>query len=160
MYGFVNGQYTNAVSDSGSDICLTSPENARLRGWKVDTRPKRQKELSFVDGSTVRTDGVVRGIEWKFDPFSAMSYKIDVYVLEGLHVDLLLDYKVIHDANVYTDHAESLFEMDDFDLEMIDLDMDGFLLNPIKTFHIMKVLFGRREQSQSQITIKILDIPS
>lgn len=66
MEGFINGIRTTVVPDTGSTIIAMSTSYANRQGFEIDTIYR--KRMTFVDGSTALTRGVVKGT-WVFlDP--------------------------------------------------------------------------------------------
>ncbi|GAW19295.1 hypothetical protein ANO14919_087810 [Xylariales sp. No.14919] len=63
MHGFINSIRTTVVPDTASAIMAMSTSCAHLHMLKVDT--KQRKNVTFVDGSTALTRGVVRST-WIF----------------------------------------------------------------------------------------------
>ncbi|KAJ2995023.1 hypothetical protein NUW58_g1388 [Xylaria curta] len=63
MEGFINGIRTTVVPDTGSAIIAMSTSYVDRQGLEIDTI--RRKEVTFVDGSTAFTRGVVKGT-WVF----------------------------------------------------------------------------------------------
>ncbi|KAI0971035.1 hypothetical protein F4678DRAFT_461581 [Xylaria arbuscula] len=63
MEGFINGIRTTVVPDTGSAIIAMSTSYADRQGLEIDAT--RRKEVTFVDGSTALTRGIVKGT-WVF----------------------------------------------------------------------------------------------
>ncbi|KAI1359187.1 hypothetical protein F5Y08DRAFT_320178 [Xylaria arbuscula] len=63
MEGFINGIRTTVVPDTGSAILAMSTFYADRQGLEIDST--RRKRVTFVDGSTAMTRGVVKGT-WVF----------------------------------------------------------------------------------------------
>jgi hypothetical protein len=150
LEGFLNGQYTRAVDDSGSNVNLESPEFAERSGHKVDTSPQHRIELEFVDGTIGHASGVVKRARWTSDKDRAELHTTDIYVLPGLAVDLLLGYPFLRRIKAYSRYAGSLLGMKDSEHEM-----DGsYLWSIITTGETIldlckRKLLGRQKECKS-----------
>jgi predicted aspartyl protease len=114
--GRVNGNYIDAVPDTGAEVSVMSMPFAREKGFVVDTRPGNQIELEFADGSTTTSAGVVRDVEWMFDG-SEVPHLVDFYVLEELQTDLILDNTFLYNTNAFVAHEEDFWTLDDDSVE-------------------------------------------
>jgi predicted aspartyl protease len=114
--GRVNGNYIDAVPDTGAEVSVMSMPFAREKGFVVDTRPGNQIELEFADGSTTTSAGVVRDVEWMFDG-SEVPHLVDFYVLEELQTDLILDNTFLYNTNAFVAHEEDFWTLDDESVE-------------------------------------------
>ncbi|KAK4454922.1 hypothetical protein QBC34DRAFT_391050 [Podospora aff. communis PSN243] len=63
----VNGIETAAFPDTGSDLMLVSGSFARQNNFHVHRQSRYRQDVQLIDGSVVRTDGMVLGAELSFD---------------------------------------------------------------------------------------------
>ncbi|KAK1829172.1 hypothetical protein QBC39DRAFT_137574 [Podospora conica] len=125
----VNGTAATAVPDTGSDLMLISAEFAERHGFKIHRGKKHRREVELVDGSTVWTDGMVRGAKLDFevpwDKLQSVDYEqylehtaglsarasqgpvtttfiCDLHVVEDLPCDIILSNEFIFKNNVFT----------------------------------------------------------
>lgn len=149
MHGWLAGEYTEALPDTGSDISLISAEYARMRELVLDDSPQHRRTLQFIDGSTAETSGIVHGLEWKFNSELRTVHTTDFYVLKDLPVDVLFSDDFLHETDAFIRHEDS-FEWDDSGLEeSFEAYNDAILLNVIRIlqgsrFHKVKEMFRRR----------------
>lgn len=120
LAGCANNQSVLALPDTGSDICLMSLEYAQARGYHIDRDEEHRKRLEFVDGSTADTLGLVDDFEWKFKPSEPGAYHPNVYVLEGLHADVLLSYDFLMETQAFSVYAESFEDVGGIELDDVD----------------------------------------
>jgi hypothetical protein len=133
--GWVNGAYVDAVPDTGADVPVMSLAFAEQHGFIVDTNAKHRILLQFADGSTATTLGMVRDMNWSFGS-SEVQHHIDVYVLEELQTDLILDNTFLHDTNAFVAHERDFWTADS---EMLG---DSWMISIIKL--VDRVLKGSR----------------
>lgn len=110
--GWANGTYVDAMPDTGAHISVMSASFAREHGFAVNTAETHRKDLEFADGSMATTMGVVEGVEWNFES-SRGSHWLDVYVLEGLQTDLILDNTFLLDTDAFVLHEDDFWVDDD-----------------------------------------------
>lgn len=110
--GWANGTYVDAMPDTGAHISVMSASFAREHGFAVNTAETHRKDLEFADGSMATTMGVVEGVEWNFES-SRDSHWLDVYVLEGLQTDLILDNTFLLDTDAFVLHEDDFWVDDD-----------------------------------------------
>jgi hypothetical protein len=101
--GRVNGTYVEAVPDTGADVPLMSKSFAKDHGLVVHTNPEHQVLLEFADGSTATTIGLVKDVEWRFWT-SKEPYHLDVYVIEELQTNFILDNTFLYNTNAFVAH--------------------------------------------------------
>jgi hypothetical protein len=109
--GWVDGAYVDAVPDTGADVPVMSLAFAEQHGFIVDTNAKHRILLQFADGSTATTLGIVRDMNWSFGS-SEVQHHIDVYVLEELQTDLILDNNFLYDTNAFVVHERDFWTAD------------------------------------------------
>jgi hypothetical protein len=97
-----------------------SLEYAQARGYHIDRDKEHRKRLEFVDGSTADTLGLVDDFEWKFKPSEPGAYHPNVYVLEGLHADVLLSYDFLMETQAFSVYAESFEDVGGIELDDVD----------------------------------------
>ncbi|OQO10166.1 hypothetical protein B0A48_04523 [Cryoendolithus antarcticus] len=115
--GYLNGNYVEAVPDTGSQVTLISSAYARSQGHKVSTEQRDQINLQFADGSTTRTSGLVRDMEWSFAGQHPVAHQVDAYVLDDLVCDVLLSYDLLYRSDAFGTHEEALFSDYDYGVD-------------------------------------------
>ena len=133
--GWVNDTYVDAVPDTGADVPVMSMSFAEEHGFEVITDPEHQILLQFADGSTATAIGMVKDMDWSFGS-SEVQHRIDVYVLEELQTDLILDNTFLYDTNAFAAHER------DFWTAGSDILGDGWMISIIKL--VDRVLKGSR----------------
>ncbi|RSM03283.1 hypothetical protein CDV31_010559 [Fusarium ambrosium] len=128
----VNGFEASALPDTGSELMLCSGDFVRRHGFTVHKGKKYQRQVVLIDGSTMRTDGMVTGAELQFDapPVSSPSldcslylsfitglasltsckgnaprkatFICDLYVIESLPYDIILSNEFIFQYGVFS----------------------------------------------------------
>ncbi|RSL53967.1 hypothetical protein CEP53_007575 [Fusarium sp. AF-6] len=128
----VNGFEASALPDTGSELMLCSGDFIRRHGFRVHKGKKYQRQVVLIDGSTMRTDGMVTGAELQFDapPISSPSldcslylsfitglasltgckgnaprratFICDLYVIESLPYDIILSNEFIFQYGVFS----------------------------------------------------------
>lgn len=73
----VNGTAASAFPDTGCDLMLVSGEFAGRNGFKVHRGKKYRTDLELIDGSTIRTDGMVLDAELQFDVPPPLTHELD-----------------------------------------------------------------------------------
>lgn len=124
--GWADGDFTFALPDTGSDICLMSLAYANSKGYRINTNPKHRMGLEFVDGSTAEALGRVESFKWRFGLPDTHAHCPDVYVLEGLQTDLILSYDFLMSSNAFTAHEQSFVENNSRD------SVEAWMVNAIK----------------------------
>ncbi|RSL44743.1 hypothetical protein CEP54_014567 [Fusarium duplospermum] len=78
----VNGFKASALPDTGSELMLCSGDFVRHHKLTVDKGTEYQRQVVLIDGSTIRTDGMVKGAELQFDapPISSPSLDCSSYL--------------------------------------------------------------------------------
>lgn len=133
--GWVNGAYVDAVPDTGADVPVMSLSFAREHGFEVIANPEHRILLEFADGSTATTVGMVRDMNWSFGSSEAQHH-INVYVLEELQTDLILDNTFLYDTNAFVAHERDFWTTNGGTLG------DGWMVSIIKL--VGRVLKGSR----------------
>lgn len=123
--GRADGTYVDAVPDTGADVSVMSASFAEDHGFVVNTAEEHRISLAFADGSTATTIGVVENLEWNYDS-SEDSHLLNVYVLEELETDLILDYSFLCDTDAFI-----VYE-DDFWIDDDNTSDDDWLISIIK----------------------------
>jgi hypothetical protein len=108
IWGHLNGEFADTLPDLGSDVLAISANYAKRRGFVVDKGPGKRAQLELADGSTMLTDGIVHGLEWKFGP-DGKRVVGDFHVVGGLPVDVVLNNDLVLDWNIYTDYSHLLY---------------------------------------------------
>ncbi|KAK3939470.1 hypothetical protein QBC46DRAFT_315924 [Diplogelasinospora grovesii] len=111
LWGYLDGELTGAVPDSGSDVVLMSRKYARKRGFEIQREGVDQLELEFADGSTGLTQGVVKNATWTFDD-DGRSVETNFYILDGHPVDVILSNDFLFDFNVYSQYEHRIVDAD------------------------------------------------
>lgn len=77
----VNGVETAAFPDTGSDLIIVSGDFCRRNNFEVRREASYRRQVELIDGSFVRTDGMVLGAELSFDdlPTSSSPRELDYY---------------------------------------------------------------------------------
>ena len=112
LIGNMNGKPAVALPDTGADLSLASETYALESGWEIDRSPEHCIPLEFADGSTGRTNGVVKNLSWEFSSSPARSHLTDVYIYRDLECPLLLGYGFLRDSAAFEDHADSFERLD------------------------------------------------
>jgi hypothetical protein len=110
--GRLNGIHMDATPDTGSDVSLMSASLAARHKLKVNTEKQHRVLLEFADGSTATATGLVENLEWRYGD-TGDPYRMDVYVLPQLSVDLLLGYDFLHDTNAFVAYEGDFWSGDD-----------------------------------------------
>ncbi|KAI1662747.1 hypothetical protein F4813DRAFT_341740, partial [Daldinia decipiens] len=63
----INSYEASAFLDTGSDLMIVSGDFARRSGFIVHREEKYRRKIELIDGSTIRTDGMVLDAELQFD---------------------------------------------------------------------------------------------
>ncbi|KAI1391504.1 uncharacterized protein F4822DRAFT_427351 [Hypoxylon trugodes] len=63
----VNGYEASAIPDSGSELMLISRDFAQRNKFKVHDEPECRRDVTLIDGSIIRTDGMVLDAQLEFD---------------------------------------------------------------------------------------------
>jgi predicted aspartyl protease len=116
--GRLNGVHLDATPDTGSDVSLMPASLAARHKLKVNTDKQHLVLLEFADGSTARATGLVEDVEWAYGD-TGIPYRIDVYVLPGLSVDLLFGYDFLHDTNAFVAHEADFWSGDDVEKQAV-----------------------------------------
>ena len=66
IMGSIDGRIVSAFPDTGSDVNIMSQKSALKLGLRINSKASRRAILTFIDGSTVTTDGIITDVEWKF----------------------------------------------------------------------------------------------
>lgn len=126
--GTVDGTYVDAVPDTGADVSVMSASFARQHDFTINTTTECQKQLAFADGSTVMTSGLIENLGWKFGS-SGATHHLEVYVLDELETDLILDYTFLTEAEAFIVYEEDFWDAED---GAYDIFGDGWLISIIK----------------------------
>jgi hypothetical protein len=118
VHGQLNGTHMDAVPDTGADVSLMSASLAAQHKLKVNTDAKHCVLLEFADGSTANATGLVENLEWAYGD-TAIPYRIDVYVLPELSVDLLLGYGFLHGTNAFVAYEGDFWSGDDVEKQTV-----------------------------------------
>ncbi|KAI8683390.1 hypothetical protein NCS57_00003100 [Fusarium keratoplasticum] len=132
LHCVVNGFKASAIPDTGSELMLCSGDFVRRHRFTVYKGTKYQRQIELIDGSTMGTDGMVRGAELQFEapPISSPSldyslylsfitglesltgcegkaprqatFICDLYVIEGLPCDIILSNEFIFQYRVFS----------------------------------------------------------
>ncbi|KAJ4252414.1 hypothetical protein NW762_011014 [Fusarium torreyae] len=73
----LNGVEASAFPDTGSDLMLASGDFARRHNLKVHRGEKYRRPVELIDGTIIRTDGMVLGAELQFDVSTSASQVLD-----------------------------------------------------------------------------------
>ena len=146
--GWADGTYVDAVPDTGADVSVMSASFAEDHGFVVNTDEKHQISLAFADGSTATTIGVVENLQWKYDS-SEDSHLLNVYVLEQLETDLILDYSFLCDTDAFIVYEDDFWVDDD------NTSDDDWLISIIKL--VDKALKGSRWEKPGNAQYKSRD---
>ena len=109
VQGWVHGACVDAVPDTGADVPVMSLAFAEQHGFEVITNAEHRILLQFADGSTATTVGMVRDMNWSFGS-SEVQHHINVYVLEELQTDLILDNTFLYDTNAFVAHERDFLD--------------------------------------------------
>ncbi|KAF0643386.1 hypothetical protein FPSE5266_03714 [Fusarium pseudograminearum] len=73
----INGAEASAFPDTGSDLMIASGGFARRHNLKVHRGEKYRRPVELIDGTVIRTDGMVLGAELQFDVSTSASQVLD-----------------------------------------------------------------------------------
>jgi predicted aspartyl protease len=118
LCGNLNGYFTTALADTGSDAMFVSSEYARRCGFEVDRGPDARCEVEFANGSTQWTAGVVRDALWTI---GRRSIRSDFLVLDNLSEDVVLSKDYLFEEDVYTTADEYFIEFETRESGFYDL---------------------------------------
>ncbi|WQF80554.1 Putative aspartic peptidase domain superfamily [Colletotrichum destructivum] len=109
VVGFLNGEMTFAMPDTGSDLMLVSGPHARRNGLLVDNGSEHRLEVGLADGSTCLTTGVVRDVSWAVGD---KTVRCEFHVLEDLCVDVVLSKDYLFDLEIFSTYPEWFIDID------------------------------------------------
>ena len=91
----VNGSEASAFPDTGSDLMLVSGDFVRRNKLKVCRGAEYRRQVELINGSIVRTDGMVLDAELQFDapPTSSQELDYDQYLDFIADLSSLTNYK-------------------------------------------------------------------
>jgi hypothetical protein len=139
VYGSINGRIVSASPDTGSDVNVILRSCANFLALKFDSDPNAMETLEFIDGSCIRTCGIVRNAEWQFgieptppiiSPSSASHisespigdwrfgsdatqndiYVCDFYIVEELTCPIILSSDLLYGTNAFTACAQHFYD--------------------------------------------------
>jgi len=115
MGGWLNGQFTGALPDTGSDIMLLSRSYATARGFDIDDDPEYNVLLQLGDGSTAATSGRVKEITWLFGDQDGSRYgsikMCDFCIVDDLVCDVILSSDFLHHTQAFHDFSRCEFNL-------------------------------------------------
>lgn len=109
LLGNLNGCPTAALPDTGSDIEVASVAYVSKLGLAVDTDKSKQVLVEYANGSTSWTSGIVRIVIWTAGGHKSV---FDLYVLEGLQVDVILGKEYVFEMGVFSEESDFILESD------------------------------------------------
>lgn len=105
LHGYVNGSTCLALPDTGSELMVMSESYARMLDLEIQKDERHRVE--FMDGSTDRTYGIVRGVQWQFTPDGQPSTH-DFHIIRGLPADVIFSSQFLEDFEVFSNYAHLL----------------------------------------------------
>ena len=105
-------RHVDAMPDPGAHVSVMSASFAQEHGFVINTAEIYQKDLEFADISMATTMGKAETVEWGFES-SRDSHRLDVYVLEVLQTDLILDNTFLLDTDAFAVHEDDFWKDDD-----------------------------------------------
>lgn len=109
LWGYLDGNLTAALPDTGSDVMLVSSDYARKIGLNVDRGRSNWLEVEFADGSTAWTSGVARNVPWSV---GGKMVHCDFHVLDNLCVDVVLSNDYLFETRVFSENSDCFFDTD------------------------------------------------
>ncbi|OIW26520.1 hypothetical protein CONLIGDRAFT_478787 [Coniochaeta ligniaria NRRL 30616] len=109
LWGYLNGNLTAALPDTGSDVMLISRDYAEKMGLAIDGGCENWLEVEYADGSTAWTSGVARHVLWTV---GGKTVRCDFHVLDDLCVDVVLSNDYLFKARVFSEHSDCFFDTD------------------------------------------------
>jgi hypothetical protein len=107
IFGYVDGEFTEALPDTGSDILAMSTEYAKRRSLHIDDSEEHRIEILFADGSVGTTRGIVKDVAWEFASSPSEVYRKGFYVLDDLECDVLLNYDFLEETDAFSYYEDS-----------------------------------------------------
>lgn len=107
VWGYLNGRFTTASPDTGSDIMAISRAYAEELELAIESVPGEELEIEYADGSTGWTSGVVRNASWRID---TKEIHCDFHVLDDLCVDVVLNNDYLFNSNVFSECPNKFFD--------------------------------------------------
>lgn len=129
----INGRPAWASPDTGSDMMVVSGDFASRNQLRARSGRQYRRRITFVDGSSAVTDGMVLGAELQVDlpdlpfgcelrysdyarsmkellppakPFDESRLIYDLHVLKGLPYDIILSNQFIEDHQIFARYAQ------------------------------------------------------
>ncbi|PPJ50221.1 hypothetical protein CBER1_07174 [Cercospora berteroae] len=117
MSGYCGGVPVAALADTGSDLDLVSPKMLLRLGYDqrdVLTSDAHCVHVELPGGLTVRTSGMIRGVDFRFGNGRAEdSYLRDFYILPGLPGDVLIGQDLLWESDAFSRYPSCMAECDD-----------------------------------------------
>ncbi|RFU75425.1 hypothetical protein TARUN_6819 [Trichoderma arundinaceum] len=107
LMGYLNGHFTAAFPDTGSDVMLIDSAYAQEIGLDIDYDIRSRVEVEFADGSTTWTRGIVRDVPWSV---GGKTVHCDFHVLDDLCVDVILSNGYLFEMNIFSEYGEYFFD--------------------------------------------------
>lgn len=107
LCGFLDGNYTTALADTGSDIMLISRKYARHLGLEINRDLENRLEIEMGDGSTAWTSGVVQDVPWSV---GGKEIRCDFHVLDSLCADVILSNDYLFDVNAFSEFTDHFID--------------------------------------------------
>lgn len=104
--GYINARECLAVPDTGSDVMAISLKHARRLGLKVRRKDCDRTLVEFLDGSRVRTKGIVTA-EWQFAD-GEPTIRCDFHVIKNLPVDAVLSNTLLDKYDLFSRYDERI----------------------------------------------------
>ncbi|CZR67957.1 uncharacterized protein PAC_17856 [Phialocephala subalpina] len=183
----VNGSEASAFPDTGSELMLISGDFARRNNFEVHRARKYRREVQLINGSTIRTDGMVLDAELQFDAPPVLSKELDYnqylgfaaglssvvgngakstficdfHVIEDLPCDIVLSNEFIFQNQVFSRFGGLFYSRPtNISLEAEKMLDNGLLFMRI-THKRSSWFFRRRRRSQRETdTIPLQDNPT
>lgn len=105
LHGYLNMSSCLALPDTGSELMVMSESYAIIRDLEIQKDERHRVE--FMDGSTARTHGMVRGVQWQFTPDGQPSTH-DFHIIRDLLVDAILSSQFLEDFEIFSNYEHLL----------------------------------------------------
>ncbi|GFF55798.1 hypothetical protein IFM58399_10162 [Aspergillus lentulus] len=103
LLGYLDGHFTAAFPDTGSDVMLISKDFAEKLGLAIDYDGRNRLEIELGDGTTAQTNGIVKDVSWDV---GGRSIRCDFHVFDDLCVDVVLSNNYLFEFRVFSDCSD------------------------------------------------------
>ncbi|KAF2803329.1 uncharacterized protein BDZ99DRAFT_355545, partial [Mytilinidion resinicola] len=108
--GYLDGNFVEAIPDTGCDVMLMSRAYAEEHGYYVESGGDFRCELEFADGSRAYTEGMVTGLDWSYGDSETTSL-CDFHILENLPADVVLSNDFLFEGQAFSKYEEFFYDI-------------------------------------------------